>query len=385
MNPCLNKGTVGAFMGDKISPCLLGLAFITLASALLSACKGAGEQPKGVEAHAPVPVIVERATRMDVPIELQAVGNVEAFSTVTVKSQVEGELSQAYFKEGEDVKKGDLVFLIDPRPFEAAVKEAQANLARDTAQLNKAQADAVRYEDLYSRGVASEEERDRVRTNFEALKAVVEADKAALETAKLRLSYCYIRSPIDGRLGELKVDVGNIVKEKDTEIAVINQIKPIYVSFSVPEVNLGLIKSQMSQDAIVVEATPPASSKKSEGRLVFINNEVDRQTGTILLKAVFPNDDESLWPGQFVDVRLRLATQRDAVVVPSPAVQLGQQGNFVYLVKDDMTVEAREVVVERSIDGRFAVIKGVEPGEAVVTTGQLRLTPGARVEIKGGL
>ncbi|MEM4658456.1 MAG: efflux RND transporter periplasmic adaptor subunit, partial [Candidatus Methanosuratincola sp.] len=324
MTPCIYGRRVRAFMGKELGFCLLVLAFM-LTGAMLSACNRAGEQSGGARAQAPVPVMVERASRMDVPIELRAVGNVEAFATVTVKSQVEGELFRAYFKEGEEVKKGDLVFLIDTRPFEAAVKEAQANLARDTAQLKKAKADADRYEDLYSRGVASEEERDRMRTNFEALKATVEADKATLETAKLRLSYCYIRSPIDGRLGELKADEGNLVKEKDTEIAVINQIKPVYVSFAVPEENLGAIREQMSRGALSVEASPPASSGKSEGRLVFINNEVDKKTGTILLKALFPNEDELLWPGQFVNVRLKLATQQGAVVVPFPAVQLGQQ------------------------------------------------------------
>jgi multidrug efflux system membrane fusion protein len=320
-----------------------------------------------------------------VPVQIHAIGNVEAYSTVSVKTQVAGELIGVYFKEGQEVKKGDLLFLIDPRPFEAALKQAEANLAKDVAQMKKAEVDARRYTDLFKKGVVSSQDYDQVRTNYETLKAIVKADEAAVRNAKLELEYCYIRSPIDGRIGRLMVNQGNIVKEKETVLVDINQTKPIYVGFSVPEQELPRIKRYMALEELRVQAIIPSDKDHPvTGKLSFINNEVDTKTGTILLKAVFPNQDETLWPGQFVNAVLTLTTQKNALVIPSSAVQMGQEGQYVFVVKPDLTVESRPVVVGDSLEQWVVVSKGLRPGERVVTEGQLSLAPGAKVEIKNG-
>ncbi len=343
--------------------------------------KGKPGQPAMSEA---APVTVATVVQKDVPVQLRAIGNVEAYSTVSVKSRVVGQLVGVNFKEGQEVKKGELIFLIDPRSFQAALQQAQANLSKDIAQMKKAEADARRYADLFKRGVVSAQDYDQNRTNFEAMKATVKADEAAVENAKVQLGYCYIYSPIDGRIGKLMVNQGNMVKDNDTVLVVINQTKPIYVDFSVPQQELPKIKKYMAVEKLKVEAIIPSDSDhKAIGELTFVNNQVDTNTGTILLKGLFPNQDEALWPGQFVNVVLTLTTQPKAVVVPSAAVQTGQQGKYVFVVKPDLTVESRPVTLGNDLGREVVIAEGLKPGEMVVTEGQLRLAPGVKVEIKG--
>jgi multidrug efflux system membrane fusion protein len=317
------------------------------------------------------------------PLQVKAIGNVESYNTVAVKSQVNGEISEVFFREGQDVRKGMLLFRIDPRPFEAALRQAESALARDRAQALNADAESQRYATLAGKGFVSKQEYDRARTNADALNAVVQADEAAVENARLQLEYTAIMSPIDGRTGAITVQKGNVVKANDLPLVTINQITPIYVTFSAPEQDLANIKRYQESGGLHVEASVSQEGVRPvAGKLTFIDNKVNTQTGTILLKATFANQDHALWPGQFVEVLLTLTTERNRTIVPAPAVQTGQQGQFVFVVKDDKTVEMRPVTVARTVD-RWAVIeKGVQPGEMVVTDGQLRLVPGAKVEIK---
>jgi multidrug efflux system membrane fusion protein len=331
-----------------------------------------------------VPVLVATAMQKAVPVQVRAVGNVEPYTTVSVKSQVTGVLMQAHFKEGQDVKKGQLLFTIDPRPFEAALKQAEANLARDAAQLRNLREQVKRYAELVEKQYVSREQFDQIKTNADAAEAVVEADKAAVENAKVQLSYCYIYSPVNGRAGTLLVNEGNLVRVNDgTPLVVINQIMPIYVTFSVPEQHLGDIKRHMANGKLQVTAQFAADEGRPEtGALVFVDNAVDRSTGTIKLKAEFSNTERRLWPGQFVNVALTLSTQPDAVVVPSEAVQVGPQGQQVFIVKEDRRVEVRPVTVGQTQEGESVITKGVAPGEVVVREGQFLLGPGSRVEIR---
>ena len=330
-----------------------------------------------------VPVTVSTAVEKNVPVRLRAIGTVQAYSTVAVKSQVEGEIIRVHFKEGQDVKQGDLLFTIDPRPFEAQIRQAEANLARDKVQAANAQKDLSRYTELLKEGSATQAQYDQIRTNAEALDAAIQADEASLETARLQLSYSTIRSPIDGRTGSIMIHEGNLVKANDASMVVINQVTPIYAAFSVPQQDLPEIKKEMAAGPLKVEASPPRSeSPPSIGVLTFVDNAVDPATGTIQLKATFANKERALWPGQFVNVVLNLAVQHNAVVIPSQAVQSGQQGDYVFVVKSDRTVESRPVEMDRTVDHDAVIRKGVRPGEEVVTDGQLRLIPGAKIEIR---
>jgi multidrug efflux system membrane fusion protein len=331
-----------------------------------------------------IPVLVATAARKSMAIQLRAVGNVEAFSTVSVKSQVTGVLTQAHFKEGQNVKRGQLLFTVDPRPFEAVLKQAEANLARDVAQLQNAREQARRYAELFKKQYVSQEQYEQIRTNADALEAVVEADKAAVENARVQLSYCYIYSPIDGQVGSLLVNEGNLVRVNDaTPLVVINQVTPINVTFSVPEQNLADIRRHMATGNLKVEARYQSDEGRSEqGILAFVDNAVDRTTGTIKLKAEFKNAERRLWPGQFINVALTLSTQSDAVVVPSEAIQVGPEGQYVFVVKPDNSVEMRPVVVARTDEGETVVAQGLQPGEQIVREGQFLLSPGTRVEIK---
>lgn len=353
------------------------------AMAALSACsdKASG---KAAVTNA-VPVSVGEAVQKAVPLQLRAIGNVQAYSTVSIKSQVEGTLARVYFKEGQDVKKGDPIFLIDPRSYEAALRQAEANLARDTAQAANARIDERRFADLYKEGGVSQQQYDQARTNADALEATVQADKSAVEHAKLQLGYASIRSPINGRTGNLLVHEGNLVKANDADhpLVVINQVRPIYVSFSVPEQELPEIRRYMASGSLQVEAiTLGGEGRRLQGDLTFVDNAVDRTTGTVELKAKFANMDNAIWPGQFVDVVLTLTTESNALVVPSQAIQTGQQGPYVFVVKSDLTVESRPVVVHRTLERETVIEKGLASGERVVTDGQVRLVPGAKVEIK---
>jgi len=343
--------------------------------------RGGGGRSRGGEA---VPVLVVNAVQKSVPVQLGAVGNVEAYNTVSVKSQVTGVLQKAHFKEGQDVKKGQLLFTIDPRPLEAALKQVEANLARDSAQLRNWREQLKRYAELVDKQYVSREQYDQIKTNADAAESVVDADKAAVENAKVQLSYCYIYSPIDGRVGSLLVNEGNLVRVNDgAPLVVINQVSPINVTFSVPEVNLTDLRRHMAQGQLHVAASfAPEEGRPEQGKLAFVDNAVDRSTGTVKLKAVFSNSERRLWPGQFVNVALTLATEAGVVVIPSEAVQVGQEGQHVFVVKEDRRVEMRPVTIGRTNGGEAIITAGLVAGEQVVREGQFLLGPGSRVEIK---
>ena len=352
---------------------------ILLISFLPACSKKAGPPPKP-----PVPVTAGTVIQKTVPVQIRAIGNVEAYSTVSVKSQIGGELIRVHFKEGQDVKKGDLLFTIDPRPYEAALKQAEANLTKDTAQLENAREEVRRYAELVKKGYVAQEQYDQIRTNAATFEATVNADKAIVENARLQLKYCYIYSPITGRTGNLFANEGNLIKANaDNPIVVVNQIQPIYVTFSVPEQYLSEIKKYMSGGKVEVQAfITGGEANPEEGILTFVDNTVDVATGTIKLKGTFANKEKRLWPGQFVDIVLILTTQPNAIVVPSSAIQSGQKGQYVFVIKNDLTVEDRVITVGRTINSETVIEKGLRSGEKVVTDGQLRLVPGAKVDIK---
>jgi membrane fusion protein, multidrug efflux system len=330
-----------------------------------------------------VPVVVGKVSRQNVPVQVTAIGNAEAYSTVTVETLVDGEIQKAYFTEGQDVKKGDMLFSIDPRPFQAALHQAEANLARDQAQAQYARVEAQQYTQLEKAGIVSQIQYQQFTSNADALEAAVRADQAAVENAKIQLSYCSIYSPINGRTGSLLVHPGNLVKSNTTNLVVINQITPIYVDFSVPEQYLAQIKQREARGRLAVLAYPSGGqTDASKGALSFINNTVDSSTGTIELKGTFANRDRRLWPGQFVNAVLDLTVQQNATVVPSQAVQTGERGKYVYVVKPDHTAAYRAVEVGNTLAGVTVIEKGLSPGETVVTNGQLRLYPGAKVSFK---
>ncbi len=385
---------------------------VVIAVCLFSA--GCGSQSAPAPQMPPVPVTVATATERDIPIQLRVIGNVEAYSSIPVKAQIAGELVRIHFTEGQDVKKGDLLFEIDRRPYEQALrqaeanlnrdvaqeKQAEANLARDQAQAQNARTQAARYSKLASEGIVSKEQNEQMRTTsstdeeavradqaaIESARAAVGADKAAVETANLNLEYCEIRSPINGRTGSLQVKVGTLIKaQADTAMVTINQVSPAYVTFSVPEGQLTQIRGSMAQGPLEVEARAPNdASGPARGQLSFIDNTVDSTTGEIKLKAMFPNQERKLWPGQFVNVVLTIGKDANATVVPSEAIQTGQQGQYAFVVKQDHTVENRVVSIGRTIGRETVITKGIAPGETVVTDGQLRLIPGFKVEIVTG-
>jgi membrane fusion protein, multidrug efflux system len=329
------------------------------------------------------PVTAASATQETVPVEVRAIGNVEAYSTVTVKSQVDGVIEQVHFTEGQDVRAGDLLFNIDARPYAARLQQAEANLARDEAQAKNARAQALRNKDLFDAGIISKDQYDQFQTSADALDASVRADKAAVEDAKLQLGYCTIRAPIDGRTGSLLIHSGNLVKSNDTSLLVINQIHPIYVTFSVPEQYLAEIKARSAHGRLGITTTAADGNQNpDEGFLSFVNNTVDPTTGTIMLKGTFPNAGGRLWPGQFVNVALKLSVQQNATVVPNQAIQTGEKGSYVYVIKSDMTADLRPVVAGATMGGMTVIEKGLEPGEQVVTDGQLRIFPGAKLKVK---
>jgi membrane fusion protein, multidrug efflux system len=301
-------------------------------------------------------------------------------------AQVDGQVERVYFQEGQDVKKGDLLFTIDRRPFEATLQQAQANLAKDAAQGKNAEAQAERNEQLFKEGIISKDQYDQFRTNADALKAAVRADQAAVENAKIQFGYCSVFSPIDGRTGTLIVHPGNLVKANDTALVVVNQVSPLYVNFSVPEQYLAEIRRFLATSRLKVRASVPNDPLHAEdGFVSFVNNTVDANTGTILLKGTFTNPGRRMWPGQFVNVVLILTSRPNAVVAPSQAVLTGQQGQYAFVLKDDHTVEFRPVVPGLTVGDETVIEKGLQPGETVVTDGQLMLYPGAKAEIKSEL
>jgi multidrug efflux system membrane fusion protein len=318
------------------------------------------------------------------PLELSAIGAVEPSSSVAVRAQITGELTSVNFKEGDDVEQGQVLFTLDRRPLEAALKQAEAALTRDQAQLANATAQAQRATELAARGIATREQVDTTSTTVSALEATVGADRAAIENATVQLQYATIKSPISGRTGVLMVHPGNLVRANDpTPLVVINQVTPVQVAFGIPERQLALLKQHLAQNTLRVEARPQGDQDQPAiGRIAFVDNAVDQTTGMIRIKGTFANGDRRLWPGQFVNVVTVLATDPDAIVVPSVAVQTGQQGTYVFVVKDDRTVELRPVTIARTNANDSIVAKGLKDGETVVTDGQLRLVPGSRISDK---
>ncbi len=346
----------------------------------LPSCKSKQPPPQ----KPPVAVTAFYVEQKPMPVQIKAIGNVEAYSQVSVKSQIGGILTRVHFKEGQFVKKGELLFTIDPAPYEAALKQAKANLARDIAQLQNARTEVARYGELVKKGYIAASQFDQIKTNADALEAAVKADEAIVENATLQLKYCYIHSPISGKAGSLIVHEGNLIKANaDTPMVIINQIQPVYVTFSVPEQFLPEIKKYMSAGKVKTQVFINKDTEHPvEGILTFIENAVDPDTGTIKLKSIFNNNDNRLWPGQFVDILIQLTIQKDALVIPSKAVMTGQSGQFVYVIKNDLTVENRPVIISRTIGDESVIEKGLEPGEKVVTDGQMRLVPGSKVQEK---
>jgi multidrug efflux system membrane fusion protein len=404
----------------------------------LAGCDARASGTQRAAAPPAVPVLVAEAVRKEVPLDIGVIGTVQALTTVGVKSQVAGQVVKVHFTEGHDVKAGQLLFTIDPRPFEAAVAQAEATVGRDTAQLRQAEAALAqrqadvqqamanlerdqaqlanarvqeqRYKTLVEREMVARELYDQYRTNLSALeatvsadragvenaraaalaaqagvenaRAVIRADEAMLQTARLNLGYTTIRAPMEGRTGNLMLQAGNVVKANDDNaMVVIAQVHPIYVSFAVPQQHLEAIRHYQAAGPLIVRATPTGAPRAEVGRLTFVNNTVDPTTAMIQLKGTFENAGNTLWPGQYVEVSLTL-TMEPAVVVPSQAVQPGQQGPYVFVVKPDLTVQPRPLELGRRLATETIVTKGLAPGERVVTDGQLRLVPGARVEIK---
>jgi multidrug efflux system membrane fusion protein len=364
------------------TPALFGGVLFLLAGC--SNSPGSKATPKGPPPA--VPVTAALAVQKDVPVQLRAIGTAEASSTVSVKTMVNGQIVKVGFREGQDVKKGDLIFVIDPRPYEAALKTAEANLAKNLALKDNAEKDVRRYALLIEKDLVPKQQYDQVESNAASLAATVSADNAVVENARVLLGYCFIRSPIDGRTGTLFIKEGNVVKANDSTLVTINRIAPIYVAFSVPEQNLAGVRKYLEARTLAVEAVIPGQEDKpARGALTFISNAVDNASGTIQLKGTFPNEDRRLWPGQFVNVILTLAMKPSSVVVPTSAVQTGQSGRYVFVVRPDLSVESRPVVAGETTGGETVMEKGIQAGERVVTDGQLRLVPGARVEIKPGI
>ncbi|MBI4796889.1 MAG: efflux RND transporter periplasmic adaptor subunit [Deltaproteobacteria bacterium] len=348
----------------------------------LSACSGDKEPPK----QEAVPVVVATVEQRDVPVEIKNIGAVEAYATVGIKSRVGGQLVRVNFQEGQDVEAKQLLFVIDPRPYETAWQQAQANLAKDRALFNKAAADARRYAELIRKQFVSQQEYDQAKATADSLAATVKADEVAVQNAKLNLSYCYINAPISGRTGNLLANMGNMIKaDADNPMVVITQVQPIYVSFAVPQQYLPDLRKYMDSGQVKVEVAIGGDMEPpTEGVLTFVNNTVDQATGTIQCKATFPNLERRLWPGQFVNVVVKLTTEPNAVLAPTQAIQTGQEGQIVWVITPDLTAEVRPVEIKRVLNSETIIKKGLQPGERVVTDGQIRLVPGAKVEIKSG-
>jgi multidrug efflux system membrane fusion protein len=388
---------------------LFGLVLASLI--VLAGCdKGVVQAKKSMPVET-VPVQLGAVVQKAMPVEIRTIGTVQAYSIVSIKTLVNGEIVKVDFAEGQDVKRGDMLFEIDPRPYQQALRGAEAALAKDQAQIKQFEANiakslaqaqnakvqADRYARLVQQGVASKEQNDTFQSSADAMLAANKADEAALESAraalasdraaiekaKLDLEYCAIRAPISGRTGNLLVHEGNVVKANDIALVVINQVQPVFVALSVPGQYLPDVKKYMTSGRLKVRATAKEGGQAEVGDLDFVDNAIDVNTGTIQLKGKYSNENRTLWPGQFVDTVLTLTTQSDAIVIPAQAVQTSQQGQFVYVVKPDQTVESRSIVVGRTVTGETVVQKGLQPGERVVTDGQLRLVPGSKIrEVK---
>ena len=365
---------------------ILGLLVLVV---LVAACawriaelqKRKAAESKKTGTGAPLPVLLASAVSKPMPVEIRTFGTVEPATTVTIRAQVTGTLSAIGFAEGAEVHAGDLLFRIDPRPFQAALDQAVAAHARTQAQLENAARDVRRVTDLFDKKFVSESDHDQAVTALAALQASERADAAAIESTRIQLDYCAIRSPIDGRTGRRQVDAGNLVTANSTTLVTINQLRPVHVTFAVPEQDLARLRACQQNDGLSIDVFQPDDPGRTEaGRLVFLDNAVDRATGTLTLKAEFANADNWLWPGSFVNVRLVTTVETNACVIPFTAVQNSQQGTYVFVVRPDATVEVRPVTVSRTVGGESVIAAGLQPGDKVVTDGQQRLGPGASVK-----
>jgi multidrug efflux system membrane fusion protein len=347
------------------------------------ACKK--EEPQ--MAFPPATVLAAKAVQKDMPVVVQAIGTIEASRSVSVYSRVGGQLLAVHFKEGQDVRVGQPLFTIDSASYREKLRQAQGKLARDLAQFRYSQEEAKRFEFLFEKGAVAKSEAEKYRTDAAAGEASVKSSEAEVEDARLNLAYCDIGAPFTGNTGAYGVSAGAIVKANDTPLTTLNQIAPVYARFSVPEKYLSDVKRYRAAGGVQVKVSPSSDFKGEvrTGKLVFIDNSVDVNTGMIQLKAEFPNADRLLWPGQFVNVALQLTVQRDSVVAPLQAVQTGEKGSFVLVVKPDMIAEMRPVVVDRSVGEETVIAKGLAAGETVVTDGHLKVRPGGRVEIRDHL
>ena len=358
---------------------LLFIGIYTLAACSEDSAKKKADPP-------PVPVTTAQAQERDIPVTLNVVGRAEAYESVVLKPRVDGQVLAVLFTEGQHVSKGDALIRLDPSDFSARLRQAEAAASRDAALIDKSRADTARYSALKNRNFVSEEKVNDIRTSEAAAAANLRASKAAADLARLQLSYTTIRSPITGVVGARLVFPGSAVKINETTLAVVNRVRPLLVSFSVPEKHLPQLRSAMNSSGMKVDISVPGNSTKhADGEVRFLDNEVDMATGTILMKAVLPNEDEKLTPGQFLKVALLLNTLDKVVAVPNEAIQLGAEGHFVYVAKEDLSVEMRRIDTASSDAGMTAVTKGLKAGEVVVTDGQLRLSPGARIKAKAPL
>jgi len=364
---------------------LLALAGCSESNEAAQISSGSGAIERTTD-NAAVPVVISKVERSSFPVELRAIGTGQAFKTVSVESQVAGIVKEVHYRQGQLIHQGDLLITLDKSPFVAALAQAEAALARDKAQAQLSQAELRRYSELDKQGIISKQQYEQSLATSRATQATVQADEAAIQTAKIQLSYCSIYAPISGVAGAQLVYQGATVKANDLPVlVVINQVSPIYVDFAVPQQYLGSIKRFMARSRLGVEATPPGDSAAEKGLLTFVNNTVDASTGTIHLLASFPNTDQRLWPGQFSNVLLRLNKEQNVLVVPSQAVQTGQQGDYVFVTKPDMTVDVRQVKVGQSVNNQTQVLGGLSDGETVVIDGQVRLVPGTKVYLSKGL
>ena len=338
------------------------------------------EQPRAAPA---IPVLVAMAEREAIPVRLDAIGTAQPYASLSVKSRVDAQIAEVKVKDGQYVNAGDTLFLLDRRAAEAQARQMDAQLTRDKAQLANAKRDVERFARLVAKDFVSHQQYDTAATTAQALDASVQSDEAALDNAKVLLSYYTITSPIDGRIGMVSAKAGNNVKANDVPFLIVNQVKPIYVVYSVSERELPAIRAAMAAGPVTVRAAPAGDKGPPvEGKLAFFENTVDATTGTIALRAQFDNQDERLWPGQFANVAMALSVEAEALVVPQAAVQIGQSSPFVFVVKSDNTAEARKVVVSRTVNGKSVIESGLEPDERVVIDGQLRLSSGSRVNIR---
>lgn len=350
-----------------------------------AASKGGGK--KGFQRGSmTVSVAVAKAEVRDVPVYLQGLGSVEAFNTVVVKSRLDGQLVEIHFKEGQEVQKGDLLAVVDPRPYEVSLHQTEATLFKDQAALNDAKLNFQRFQDLYKQGVIPRQQFDTQKSLMDQLEGAVRADQANIDNVKLNLVYTRITAPVSGRVGLRQVDIGNMVHASDPNgLLVITQLHPIAVVFTLPEDNLPSVAQHMRKSPLQVDAySRDDQTKLASGKLLTIDNQIDPSTGTGKLKAVFNNAERALWPNQFVNVHLLLEVRKNSLVVPAAAIQRGPQGTYVYTVKPDKTAEMRKVAIGLSEGNLTTLASGLQPGEMVVTDGQDKLQPGSKVEIRGG-